>query len=199
MIIIDIESSGTDPRVHSLLSIGAVEYEHPENRFYGECRAFTGAHIDPEALAVCGFSMEQATDANKQTDEALLRAFYTWAERVGEVTITGQNPSFDRDFLRMTAERAKMSWPFSYRTVDLHAIVYAKLLSEKKLPEVRNKHTMVNLDTALTMAGLPLRAGAHNALEDALLEAEAFARIVEGRELLTEYTSHPIPVSLTKA
>ena len=199
MIIIDVESTGTDPRVHSLLSIGAVDYENPENRFYGECRAFAGAHIDPEALAVCGFSTEQATDATKHTDEALLRAFYAWLERAKEVTFGGQSPSFDRDFLRMTAERASMSWPFSFRTVDLHSIVYAKLLTEGSLPEVKNKHTMVNLDTALVMAGLPLRTGAHNALEDALLEAEAFARIVEGRELLTEYSTHPIPSELKQS
>jgi DNA polymerase III epsilon subunit-like protein len=192
MIIIDTETTGTDPRVHSLLSIGAVEYENPTNRFYGECRAFEGAHISAEALAVCGFSQAEATDPEKQSEEALLRSFYAWVERVGEATFGGQNPSFDRDFIRMAAERAGMAWPYSYRTVDLHSIIYAKLLAEGKLPAPQRRHTAINLDTGLGLAGLSLRTGAHNALEDALLEAEVFSRLVESKPLLPEYAAFPL-------
>ena len=38
MIVIDIEASGTEWAKHSILSIGALDFEHPENRFYEECR-----------------------------------------------------------------------------------------------------------------------------------------------------------------
>jgi len=38
MIVADIEATGLDPRKHSILSIGAVDFEHPERQFYGECR-----------------------------------------------------------------------------------------------------------------------------------------------------------------
>ena len=68
MIVIDIEMSGVNPEKHSILSIGAIDFENPDYQFYGECRAFEGAHFMDEALAVNGFTKEQALDPKKQTE-----------------------------------------------------------------------------------------------------------------------------------
>ena len=46
MIIADVETTGVDSRLCSLVSIGAVEFDSPNNQFYVECRAFEGAHIE---------------------------------------------------------------------------------------------------------------------------------------------------------
>jgi len=59
MIVIDVEASGVDSRIDSLVSVGAVDFEHPENRFYEECRIWEGAHVEKEALAVNGFTLEE--------------------------------------------------------------------------------------------------------------------------------------------
>ena len=37
MIVIDLETSGIDPMEHSILSLGAVDFDNPEYFFYGEC------------------------------------------------------------------------------------------------------------------------------------------------------------------
>ena len=38
MIVLDIETTGTDPRFHSIASIGAVDFDEPERgEFYEEC------------------------------------------------------------------------------------------------------------------------------------------------------------------
>ena len=52
MIVVDLETTGVDPRKHSILSIGAVDFNNQENYFYGECRIREGALIDNYALAV---------------------------------------------------------------------------------------------------------------------------------------------------
>ena len=60
MIIVDVESTGIEPEKHSILSIGALDFDNPENQFYGECRAWDWAHIMDESLVVNGFSREEA-------------------------------------------------------------------------------------------------------------------------------------------
>lgn len=59
MIIVDVESTGVDAKLCSLLSVGAVDFDNPTNQFYMECYAFPGAHIEKEALKVNGFKMEE--------------------------------------------------------------------------------------------------------------------------------------------
>jgi len=63
MIVLDVEATGTEPHKHSIVSVGALDIANPTNRFYMECRAWDGAHIMDEALAVNGFSREQVIDA----------------------------------------------------------------------------------------------------------------------------------------
>ena len=73
MIVIDIETSGIDSNRHSIVSIGAVDFLHPERRFSGECRVWEGALISEESLLINGYNQEEITDVRKQTDEDLLK------------------------------------------------------------------------------------------------------------------------------
>ena len=68
MIVVDTEASGTEAHIHSLVSIGAVDFDNPENRFYEECQIWEGAHIMEGSLEVNGFTEAQITDTNKQTE-----------------------------------------------------------------------------------------------------------------------------------
>ena len=82
MLMVDVESSGTVADKHSILSIGALDLDHPEHRFYGECRVWDGAHIQEEALAVNGFTEEEARDSNKKTEAELIREFMEWSQHM---------------------------------------------------------------------------------------------------------------------
>src|SRR5262249_43101104 len=103
MLVIDGEFSGLDFYKHSILSLGAIELEHPERQFYEECRAWDGAKIEDEALAVNGFTHEQATDPNKQTEADLIHHFIEFGGQANDQTFAGQNVGTDRDFLRLAA------------------------------------------------------------------------------------------------
>lgn len=193
MIVIDVETSGVDPHKNSLLSIGAVDFEHPERQFYGECRAWEGAHIDDEALAVNGFSHAQATDHNKKTDRELLLDFLSWTESCQEKTIAGHNTSFDRDFLQATAARYHINWTFAHRTLDLHSIAYYHHIHRGVEIPTTHGHSGLNLDGILTYAGLPPEPEPHNGLTGAKLEAEAFSRFFNKKCLFSEYEGRKIP------
>ena len=201
MIVVDVETTGVDPRLCSLLSLGALDFDRPEHQFYMECAPFPGAHIEKEALAVSGFTMEdieannQSPNANnqKKTDRAVVEAFLEWMRTCSEWTLCGQNPSFDRDFLQETAHRYHLNWPLAHRTVDLHSVAYGDHLQRGKSIPLTHNHSALNLDTILAYVGLPSRQGSHHALDDAKLEAEALSRLIHKRGLLKEYSQFEIP------
>src|SRR3989344_4912656 len=171
MIIVDVESTGVDSRLCSLLSVGAVDFNNPGNQFYMECRAFEGSHVEKEALKIAGFSSEQIHDAAKKTDREVVVAFLKWMKGCGD-------------------------WPLAHRTIDLHSIAYYEFVRLGKDIPRKNNHSALNLDRILEHVGLRSRDESHNALNDAKLESEAFSRLVYGKNLLTEYSSFPIPPRL---
>lgn len=196
MLVVDVEASGTESHKHSIVSVGALELENPKNRFYEECRVWDGAHIMDEALAVNGFTREQVTDSNKQTEADLAHAFLSWADSVSDRTLAAQNVSFDRDFLKAAAERAgHTNWSFSYRTLDIHSIAYTQMIMRGLQPpfDKIKRHSALDLDQVLQYCGIPMEPMPHNALTGALSHAEVISRLLYGRKLLPEFNEFEIP------
>ena len=193
MIVVDVEASGMDPQKNSLVSVGAIDFDNPENRFYEECRIWDGAHIEDEALKVNGFTREQITDSKKQTDREVVEKFLKWLETCKEHTIAGQNPSFDRDFLMYTAYRYHINWPLAHRTIDIHSVAYFHMIKNGLTPPTDKKHSALNLTRTIKYVGLEIERGKHNAMEDTLLEAEVLSRLMYDRPLIAEYAKYPIP------
>ncbi|HYF12974.1 MAG TPA: 3'-5' exoribonuclease [Candidatus Paceibacterota bacterium] len=196
MIAVDVESSGTEPHVHSILSVGAVDLENPTRQFYAECRIWEGAKIEDEALAVNGFSRDQATDPNKQTEAQLVHAFIAWALESGNRTFAGQNPSFDRDFLRYAAQRAgHTQWPFAHRTIDSHTLAWMHMVKRGETPPVdpEKKRSALDLDAVLVYCGIPSEPTPHNALTGAKSHAEVISRLLNDIKLLPDFEQFEIP------
>lgn len=192
MIVADIEASGLDYNKHSILSIGAVDFEKPERQFYGECRIWDGASIMTDAIKVNGFSKENCTDPRKQSLKELMDSFLAWVEESEDKTLAGQNPSFDRDFLNDSFARSHIGWHFSYRTLDLNSMAYMDM-TKRGLPiQHKNSRADLSLDTILKYVGLPEEPKPHHGLMGAKLESEAFSRILYGKNLLPEFTQYPI-------
>ena len=197
MIVLDIEASGLNPQKHSILSIGAVDFNNPKNQFYEECRLWDGAEVDPNALEVCGFTEQQIRDPKKKTVRKVLTEFVKWVKKIPEQTIVGQNPNtLDIPITIASLAREGLDWKPGYRTVDLHSVVYCHMLRRGIIPPTKDKRTDLNLDKILEYVGLPTEPRPHHGLTGAKMEAEAFSRVLYGKSLLKEYAKYPIPVYL---
>ena len=147
MLIIDTECSGLRPDLHSVMSIGALDFRNPTNRFYGECRVWDGAEIMDEALEVNGFTHAQAIDASKQSETELVEAFLEWSQDLPERTLTGQNVPFDFNMLEAAARRGKLNWNLAYRTVDVHTLCWMHIIKSSGVPPVDEKHKRTALNS----------------------------------------------------
>lgn len=193
MLIIDVEASGIDYKKHSIVSIGAFEFENPSNRIYLECKIWDGAHIMDGALEVNGFTEEEITDKNKPTEAEVIRDFLAWSETVKERTLVAQNVSFDRDMLRAAVERAHLEWPLKYRTIDTHTLCYMHMIKREVSIPTENGKSALNLDAVLNYTGIPNEPQPHNALTGALSHGEVTSRLLYDKKLLPEFDTFPIP------
>ena len=195
MLVIDIEATGTEPSKHSIVSIGALDFDHPENRFYGECRMFPDAHVMEDALKVNGFTQAEITDPTKQTETELVIGFLEWSQHLGDRTLAGQNVSFDRDMLRAAAGRANASWDLAHRTIDTHSLCFMHMVTHGIKPPIDPQHrrSSLNLDAVLTYCGIPEEPKPHNAQTGALCHAEVISRLLYGKQLLPEFVQFPVP------
>ena len=195
MIVIDIEASGTEYDTHSIVSIGALDFDNPDNRFYEECRIWEGAHIMEDALAVNGFTEAQITDSNKKPEGEIVRMFLEWSQHMGDRTLAGQNVSFDRDYLKAACEREGISWDLAHRTIDTHSLCYMHMVKRGLTPPVDAEHrrSALNLDAVLNYCGISDEPEPHNALTGALSHAEVIARLLYDKKLLPEFEHFAIP------
>lgn len=193
MIAIDIEASGTDYDTHSIVSVGAIDCSDPTRQFYDECRIWEGAHIMEEALAVNGFTEREITDPHKKSEEELVGALLAWIYATEDRTLAGQNVSFDRDFIKAAAHRAKIDFDLAYRTIDTHTLCYMHMLKcGLQVPEKKH-HSGLNLDAVLRYCGIPDEPTPHNALAGAARHAEVISRLLYDKRLLPEFEQYKIP------
>ena len=193
MIVLDVEASGMEPHKHSLVSIGALDFNNPGNTFYAECRIWDGAHVSEEALQVNGFSEGQIRDPRKKSDGEIVKEFLAWASALPEHTIAGQNPSFDRDFIKATCERYHLDYPLAHRTIDVHTAAYVHMVKWGIEPPVEHKRSALNSTAIQNYVGIPEEPKPHNALNGAKVAAEALSRILYDKKLLPEFKQFDIP------
>lgn len=194
MIVLDVEASGLEPKEHSILSIGAIDLDNPTNQFYDECRIWEGAKIDLAALAVNGFSEQEARSGEKKHEAGLIRAFIAWAtDKPANRTLAAQNVMFDYEIVRAACARAHEDFPFAKRTIDTHTLAWGHMRSRGITPPLENKHSALSMTAVLAYCGLPEEPKPHNALTGALLHAEIVSRLAYNQPLLPDYRSYPIP------
>lgn len=195
MIVTDVETSGTNPYRHQILSIGAVEFENPENQFYGECRLMEGSEVEPAAMAVNGFTREQIADESKQTLAELLHEYIQWARPIGDRTVAGHNTGFDLGMLNGAARRVGMAGkPFGFTYLDMHNVTYVHMMQHNsKIPINRFGSFSIKADKVFKYVGMPEEPMPHHGLMGAKMEAEALHRLIYGKSALSEFVDYPVP------
>lgn len=168
MIILDIETTGTDPKRHCMLSLGAVDFETGEE-FYGECSIFQHSEVDPIALNINGMNIEDHQPGKKINPIRLYLDFVDWSEQFQDTILAGHNVGhLDILFLEhYNRLHHAGEFPFSYRTVDLHSVAFMAFRESLKHSDICKR------------LGLPPEPKPHNALAGARSERDAFKLLLK--------------------
>lgn len=165
-VSVDVETSGPIPGEYSLLAIGACAVDQPEKTFLRELKPIN-RNADPKALEVSGLSLD---DLEKRGLEpaACMREFLSWTESLvtAEQTLVfvGFNAPFDWSFINYYFHKFVGSNPFGFSALDIKAYYMG----------VTGSDWVDTKSSKMAMKLAPATAGDHNALHDAVYQAELF-------------------------
>lgn len=166
---VDVETSGPIPGEFSLLTIGACSVDEPERVFSCELKPIT-ENADPKAMEVTGLSLEQLSVEGMAPDAAMKR-FRDWVAEVsgenGTPVFVGLNAPFDWSFVNYYFHRYLGENPFGFAALDIKALYMG--VTGSSWAETRSSQMSVRLN--------PQSKGDHQALHDALYQAELFRLI----------------------
>jgi ribonuclease T len=171
-ISVDVETAGPIPSQYALLSIGACLVLDPSIRFYAELQPDKEA-FTPEALQICGLDLA-TLKITGLAPRAALEQFSAWVNRH---TPSGMKPVF-------VAFNAPFDWMFIseyfFRYLDHNPFGHKAL--DMKAYYMGHNHTrwdQTGYEKITKHYGIP-DVLSHNALEDAVMQAQIF------RTMLTE-------------
>ncbi len=198
MVVLDIETSGLDVEENGILSIGAIDMGS-KSFFYEECRVREGEKIDPGALEVNGFTLDECRDKSKQSTRDLIQHFESWLDSRQIKMIGGLHvAAFDVPFLNRKATQVGLRFRLHKRSIDLHSIAYAKMQELGKVVPMTDGWSVMDTDFIHPFCGLPKEPRPHNGLNGAKWEAESFSRLMRGKGLFKEFSRYPLPDYLKK-
>lgn len=173
LISIDVETSGPIPGEYSMLSIGACAVDNPDQRFECYIQPMTD-RADPKAMEVSGLSLEDLKRTGLRPEEAMDR-LERWAkaltDETGELVMVGFNAPFDWSFINYYFHRFLGRNPFGFSAIDIKA--YYMGVAASTWRDTRSSVMREKLSASLE--------GDHNALHDALSQAELFRLVRELR------------------
>jgi DNA polymerase III epsilon subunit-like protein len=163
-ISIDVEASGPIPGEYSMLSIGACVIGEKERQFYAEIKPLNGMYVK-KALEVCRLSMEELK-LNGEEPAAAMKRFAAWVRSVSN----GKHPTFcsfgtfDWMFVKWYLAKFAGEGLFGPNGCDMKSY-YAGMMGVG-FGEARKRY----IKKAFKISG----RHTHNALDDALEQAELF-------------------------
>jgi DNA polymerase III epsilon subunit family exonuclease len=178
LLVLDVETTGINPAVDSLIEIGACVLDRDDLREQGVFSTFVRptSPISPEAYAVHGKS-ESDLAAAPSVSEALA-AFVAFVPK--DALLCGHNVAFDAAFIKAACAQNRLTYPFDYHLLDVWSLAYFIIGAEgSQLPS----HS---LDALCALYGIN-RGPKHAALEDAQATAAVLRNllaIVKGKRVV---------------
>jgi ribonuclease T len=172
-ISVDIETAGPVPGEYSILSLGACLVDNPTAQFYIELKPISDNCI-PEALKVSGLTFEQLTATGINPAEAM-SSFQSWVHRVTDnqrAVFVGFNASFDWSFVNWYFHVFLGENPFGIGALDIKS--YYMGLSGCLWQETTSSQ--------LPSIFQPSHRQSHNALDDAIAQAEIFKKLLQAAQ-----------------
>ncbi|WP_218057147.1 ribonuclease T [Gilliamella sp. Choc5-1] len=179
-VVIDIETSGFDPKLNAILEIAAITLKmtpdgwlEPEKSLQFNVNPFDGAILEPAALAFNGIDpsnpLRAAVDERQALDE-IFKMVSSGIKNNGctRAVIVAHNAHFDHSFLMAAAERSKIKrnpfHPFAtFDTASLSGLIFGQTVLAKacQMAQITFDHKQ-----------------AHSALYDTQKTAILFCKIV---------------------
>jgi ribonuclease T len=168
-ISVDVEASGPIPGEYSMLSIGACLVFDEAQTFSCYLKPISDRYV-PEALEVTGLSLEGLRSEGLDPREAMQR-FQNWIEQVApegtRAVFVGFNASFDWSFVNYYFHYFLGQNPFGIAALDIKSMYFGAARSTWE--QTRS--------SAIAKTVNPLKKGDHDALHDAVYQAELFKLI----------------------
>jgi DNA polymerase III epsilon subunit-like protein len=181
-VSVDVEADGPIPLVHSVSALGAsvagtfdgqtfTRTDPTERTFYAE-RVPVSDEFDPRAAAVAGLDRERLRREG-ESPEVAMRRFVTWlgeAAGDGRPVFVAYPASFDWTWVSIYLRRFAGENPFGFSGVLDMKTMYATKARVRLAKAVKRQ---------MPAALLSNRPHTHNALDDAVEQADLFANLFE--------------------
>ncbi|WP_161896891.1 DEDD exonuclease domain-containing protein [Gordonia spumicola] len=164
LVVVDLETTGGSSDDDVITEIGAVKIRGGE--VLGEFATLVdpGREIPPQIVALTGITTAMTYDA--PPIEEVLPAFAEFAR--GSILVA-HNARFDTAFLRKSAARMNLPWPF---TTSLCTVAMARrILTHEEAPSVKLSALAELFDVSVRPT--------HRALDDARATVDVFHRLLE--------------------
>lgn len=172
-ISVDIETSGPVPDLYSMLSIGACVVGNPELSMYVELKP-RGLFVDEESVSVTGLDLQEL-ERNGLDPIVAMHKIDQWLAAVCEdgykPIFVGLNAPFDWSFVNYYFHKYLKHNPFGFTALDIKACFMGALGCS--WGEARSSNMVALLN--------PKTRPSHNALDDAVFQAELFELLLKGK------------------
>lgn len=146
IIAIDTEIGGVNPQTDALLSISACYFEAPTKTFTAFIKPDPGLNLNPEAVAVNGYSPEEWERRGAVPLLEALRRFKAWLPYSGNTPLA-HNATFDRQFIEAAERRTGFKTYLQYRWhCSMSAFMFCNAVFNLGAPDFK-------LETLARMAG----------------------------------------------
>ncbi|MGI0059129.1 MAG: 3'-5' exonuclease [Nitrosotalea sp.] len=169
-ISVDIEASGPIPGEYSMLSLGACAVYDTSKTFYREFKPINDNHL-AQAIQVTGLSMEKLRESGVEPETGMSE-FKNWIDMVSKdnrPVFIAFNATFDWMFVAYYFHRFLECNPFRISGLDIKAYYMGKFGTSWSDTAKRRMDSKFLSDKKHT----------HNALDDAIEQAEIFRKILE--------------------
>ena len=172
-ISVDVEASGPIPGEYSMLSLGACVVGDLSKTFYAELKPISDKYIE-QALDVSGLSLEELRHKGSEPVKAMknLEEWLKWAAgEEGRPVFVAFNATFDWSFVNYYFHRFLGNNPFGISGLDIKAYYMGVMGCGWGETTKRKLASQFKSDKPHT----------HNALDDAIEQAEIFEKIMKSR------------------
>lgn len=178
MVSVDVETAGPNPADYALLSIGACTLPEPRETFYVKLKP-QSQKTDPRAMRVHKLVMDELLRTGK-TPQAAMAAFADWLACAlpdgRRPLFLGFNAPFDWMFVSDYFHRFLGRNPFGHSALDVKSFYMGFM----RVPWEKTR-----------MAAITTRPLRHDALEDALDQADLFLDILKSGGVLMDNIGKP--------